>query len=57
MFLSVGPSKISDICSDIDYNITSGLEPIQEGGEVISNTQFRIATAIYPSASMMNHAW
>ena len=57
MFLSVGPSKKSDICSDIDYNITSGLEPIQEGGEVISNTQFRIATAIYPSASMMNHSW
>ena len=52
----VGPSKRSDICSDMDYNITSGLEPVQEVGEVISNTQYRIATAIYPSASMMNHS-
>ena len=54
---TVGPSKTSDISSDIDYNVKNGLEPVQEGGEVISNTQYRIATAIYPSASMMNHSW
>ena len=54
---SVGSSKKSDICSDIDYNVKNGLEPGQDGGDVISNTQYRVATAIYPSASMMNHSW
>ena len=52
----VGPTQKTDITSDNDYNINCGLEPGQAGGQVVSNSQYRIATAIYPSASMMNHS-
>ena len=56
-FLIVGPGQKSDICSDKGYSLNCGLEPGQAGGQVVSNNQYRIATAIYPSASMMNHSW
>ena len=53
----VGPSQKMDISSDSDYSVNCGVEPGQAGGQVVSNNQYRIATAIYPSASMMNHSW